>query len=569
MRDLSLREASTWGVVREGDGALMVRVARGMQAGRRGATGGACHFECHTMDDAGLLHAVSAQGATAAHAALPSQTTTAPPTTVRMREERLLVGVSAARMALRRTILPFLRRDQIRVVLPQDSMDVLVTRREHPSFAFHAVADSEVGTSRVFFAVCETGLLSDLLERLEGMGVQPAGVVVAELGTWPLLEHVGLVSRQGRVLVVDASLDPPAIFDVVEGQLHALRLVAPATVVAGEKAIQEELQWLLDAMRSRSVVPPEADTQEASEAVVPDAEVRTLFLGRSQAFWQPFLEASVSGGGAGEADTQTEEENAHGVEAHAPAEDADRDGATADTYGVEARAPAEDVDRDGAAADTHGKEKHPQRGRWAPDFQELGLDLPGWAWLRPAGLALASREDQSRLLDFRDRGGLYGLMREWLVVWRMAGVLLILLTLVWGGREGVRYYVADARDQHFMHETKALFKEALPRVPVMLDPRLQLRQALAQTAPEGTQTLKMVTWLHLIQTRMEATSEVAWLRFRYEPGEVQLLGEVPSYKHLDMVQKALKSLSQVQEVRMEGAHIVTKTKKVQFRLRLL
>ena len=400
------------------------------------------------------------------------------------REDRWLAGLSATHMALRKTYLPFLRHDQIRAVLPQEAADSLLERPERPCFAFHAVPAVVEKGAQVFFAVYESARLADFLEKLAGLGLNPEGVVVAELAAWPLLQRLDWVLELDRVLIVDASLDPPAIIHVVDGELQALRLVAPATIAGGEAMIQSELVWLLAALDN-------------------DAE-KVIGLGRDQDFWLPI------------ADSLSEKSEIK-----------------------------------------------------IPTLLELGLNVPDWAWLRPAGLALASRQGQARLLDFQDVGGFAGLMRSFLACWHLAGVLFVLLAMIWVGQEGIRYYRAQSHKQQFSQSTAALFKQTLPHVPVMLDPRLQLRQALAQYVSEGGQVVHMAEWIRLIQTHGDATSEVQWLRFRYEPGEVQLLGELPSYEHLDRLQLSLKAIPLLQEVRMEEAHSVTKSNKVQFRLRLL
>lgn len=532
MRRVSTRGGATWGAVQAGDGILVARLCHekgGRQ--RRGGASGLCHFECQEGSVVSGFTVPQNQADSDADSLASQNHTNVPHKAGLTQDEPWVVGLSATRMALRRARLPFLRGDQIRAVLPQESVDILVKRLEQPCFAFHAVPDPSGEGSQVFFAVCETRLLTAFIEGLLGMKVQPVGVVVAELGAWPLLEQAGLIATRGSVLIVDATLDPPAIIHLVDGQLQALRLVTPATVAAGAEAVREELLWLLDAMLRSQVVPhrenekpsqvvPHRESEEQNDIAVAtvEGEKNVIFLGRSQAFWKPFLGNPV-------------------------------------WKSLSKEFSIEKTDAEG--------------GGWVPELRELGQGLHGWAWVRSAGLALAARQGQTRLLDFHGVGGFYGIMREWLDFWRVAGVLFVLLAILWGGMAGLRYHLAQTRNLYFTSETKVVFHKTLPRVPVMLDPRLQLRQALAQAAPEGGQTLKMVTWLRSIQTQVDAESAVQWLRFRYEPGEVQLLGEVPSYKHLDRVQTALKSIPFVQEVRTEEAHIVTKTKKVQFRLRLL
>ena len=516
---------SVWGAVRAGDLVLMVRtLERGERPKVRSVEGESGSFQFQTAHALAGFPALRVPAPVASEVVALKESMTSvsasevsspfvelQPLSDSVQGERLLVGLSATHMALRRMSLPsFLRHEQIRAILPQESVDILLERLEQPRFAFHVVPEPEGEGAQVFFAVCEGHLLTDLLESVVGMGGQPVGVVVSELGAWPLLVSEGLLAQDGSAWIVDASLDPPTILHIVNGQLQALRLVAPATVSAGEEAVQEELLWLLDSMPSHALSHQEVEKEDGSSPAIPNEGEQVIFLGRSQAFWQPFLETSFWRSRFEKADTG------------------------------------------------YTQVSEPQK-----------LGLPDWAWVRPAGLAVAAQEGQARLLDFHGVGDFYGLVREWLPFWRVAGVCLLLLMVVWGGQEGVRYRLAQTQIEHFKYETAALFKKALPRVPVMLDPRLQLRQALSQAAPEGAQTLKMVEWLRLIQNKVGAESKVQWLRFRYDPGEVQLLGEVPSYKHLDQVQNSLKSLSLVREVRTEEAHIVAKTKNVQFRLKLL
>ena len=543
MKSSSMNGVATWGGVEAGEALLVARLAD--QNHDLSESGGKVpslsHFECQITAIGAGTSLSSDTTAEVSHAAgdhSPDAKTAK--TSHSASQKSCLIGLSATHMALRRMEVPFQRSDQIRAILPQESADMLLERLQQPSFAFHAEANDHGEGSQVCFAVCENHLLSNFSKRLAAIGVRPIGVVLAELGAWPLLQRAGLLLDRG--LIVDATLDPPAIIHVEEGRLKALRLVAPATVAAGDEAVQEELQWLLTALwsqvqanqkQTKPLVNPLALTLEKSpENSLENSPDRSknhttptshgvgeiIFLGKAQPFWTPFLQQPPW--------FQT------------------------------------------STGETPPNCVLPWSMR-IPELAQLGSGLGEWKWVRAAGLALAAHQGHKRLLDFYGGGSFQSLIREWLAFWRFAGLLCLLLAMVWGGMEGVRYYKAQTKQQHFKGEITRLFKKALPRVPVMLDPRLQLRQALNQTAPEGTKALKMVAWLRLIQTKVEAESKVKWLRFRYEPGEVQLLGEVPSYEHLDRVQKALKSISAVHEVRTEEARIITKTKKVQFRLRLL
>ncbi len=401
--------------------------------------------------------------------------------------ERILAGLSAAAMALRKVVLPFSRREQIRAVLPQESADSLINRLETPRFAFHATG-LENG-SRVLYAVCEERRLTVFRSELGRLKLAPGGVVLAELGAWPLLAAEMIPSGQ-PVLVVDASADPAVVYRLEEGAVVDLRLVSTAATTLGEEALGEELAWLATALVDG--VPEERRST-----------VKKLFLGRSEPFWQPLL----------------------------------------------ALEPLADARR--------------------PALVTLGGGLREWCWVRPAGLALAARGEHAQLLDFQEGKGLDVQWREWLSPWRGALILWLVLAVVWGGREGVRYGMAHGRHDRLKQRAEAVFRKTLPRIPVIVDPVLQLQQVLNRAAPESGQGLKPGEWLALIQMRVTSESRVRWLRFRYEAGEVRLEGEVPSYNHLDQVRSALRADPRVREVRMDEAHIVRKSKNVRFRLRLL
>ncbi|MBF0426030.1 MAG: hypothetical protein HQL66_09480 [Magnetococcales bacterium] len=203
-----------------------------------------------------------------------------------------------------------------------------------------------------------------------------------------------------------------------------------------------------------------------------------------------------------------------------------------------------------------------------PGLAELGQGLPGWAWLRPAGLALAAaRGEHSRLLDFLHDAT----ERAWQKImqpWRKTFILAACLLLVWDGWEGVRLFQAKTRFDKLKVETDMLFHQALPRIPIV-EPRLQLQQALHQQVRAARQEQPgLGTWVARIQTAVPATTQVKWLWLHLDPEGVQLTGEVASYDHLDRVRSALLPVVQGREVRTEEAHIVPETRLVRFRLRL-
>ncbi|MBF0341711.1 MAG: hypothetical protein HQL95_12230 [Magnetococcales bacterium] len=401
-------------------------------------------------------------------------------------ERGVVAGLSAVDMAIRKTQLPFARRDQIWSILPQEAMDTLVHRFEEPCFAMQW-EPADQGAA-VFFAVSARQTMESLLTRLGESSVRPQGMVIAELGAWPLLEAATLIGTQGSILVVDGSALPVAIYAVSEGRLRDLRLVAPSTAALGDEALLEELEWLLTDMTGRLTDP---------------AESRLIFLGRTREFWATLWE--------GRGENQVE----------------------------------------------------------IPTLEALGQGLRGWESLRAAGLALvAARGQHERLLDFLHGAGERE-WRTWLRPWKGAGVLILMFLLIWGGEELLRFTRAKARHDQLKAETEAIFRDALPHIPVIVEPLLQMKQALGQagTTREG-EFPSLSTWIGLIQTSIPADTQVKWSRLRYEPGEVQLSGEVPSYNHLDRVRAALVPLSKGKETRMDEARIAPESKTVRFRLGL-
>ena len=446
-----LRSKATWGVAQTREGVLRARLT----------TGDGLQFEC------GAAQPVAG--------------------------ERILAGLSAAEVALRKVVLPFVHRDQIRAVLPQESSDALINRPETPRFAFHAAPEKNGKASRVLYAVADERRLRAFMTASDSHAASASGVVLAELAAWPLLEAAELLKGGAAALVVDASADPAAVFRLDADGPADLRLASAAATAAGEEALRAELAWLAGALIGEQ----DGGGDEGGEGL------KTLFLGRTSAFWEPLLALEAWGGA--------------------------------------------------------------QR----PPLQSLGQGLREWRWLRPAGLALAARRGHARLLDFQEGAAVGIPWREWLAPWRPVLLFFLALSLVWGGREGLRFAQAQSRFAHFKHETEAAFREALPKVPVIVNPTLQLKQVLMRAAPEESRIPKLGEWLALIQTRVPHNSQVRWLHLRYEAGEVRLQGEAPSYEHLDRIRAALQSAPQVREVRMEDAHIVAKSKIVRFRLRLL
>ncbi|MBF0179543.1 MAG: hypothetical protein HQM03_05900 [Magnetococcales bacterium] len=401
-------------------------------------------------------------------------------------ERGVVASLSALEMTVRKIRLPFTQREQLWELLPQEAQDTLLHRPDDPRFAMQFAADGQ--ESDVLFAMCEGRLIDGLLASLAASGITPMGVVMAELGAWPLLEAANLIVPEIPTLVVDASLAPVALYTLVEGRVRDLRLVAPE--VTEENGLLDEVDWLTGELIAR-LPNPQAGT------------IKVICLGASRAFWQPWCQAKGFVQSA------------------------------------------------------------------LPTSEALGAGLNGWEWLRSAGLALtATQGSHGRLLNFLDGGGERE-WRSWWHPWRPAALLAAALLLTWSGQELLRYSQAKSRFEQTRSATETAFREALPHIPVMVDPVAQLKQALGQAGQREGHFPGMATWIGIIQNAVPAETQVKWLRLRHEPGEVQLTGEVPSYNHLDQVRAALKQATGGKETRMDEARILPETKQVHFRLGLL
>jgi len=213
--------------------------------------------------------------------------------------------------------------------------------------------------------------------------------------------------------------------------------------------------------------------------------------------------------------------------------------------------------------------------RLEPQLDELADDLDSWEYLRPAGLAIvmqaSAKEQRKQLLDFRS-GALAGEInwKEWLRPWKAAAVVLLMVAVVAVVQEGARYSVLQERTQTVSNTIKTLFQTTLPNVP-MVDPLAQIRQAYQRISGSGEEkpSRRLGQWIALIQTTIPSETKVQWKQLQFEQGQLQLVGEVPSYDHLDKVQAALKEAEGVVEVVMEKAQILTKSRHVQFNLKVL
>ncbi|MBF0295202.1 MAG: hypothetical protein HQL96_08425 [Magnetococcales bacterium] len=401
-------------------------------------------------------------------------------------ERGVVAALSALEMTVRKIRLPFTQREQLWELLPQEAQDTLLHRPDDPRFAMQFASDGQ--ESDVLFAMCEGRVIDDLLATLTTSGIAPLGVVMAELGAWPLLEAADLITPEIPTLVVDASLAPVTLYTLLEGRVYDLRLIAPE--VTEENGLLDEVDWLAGELIQR-LPNPHSGT------------MKVVCLGASRAFWQPWCQAKGF---------------------------------------VQSAFPASEA---------------------------LGAGLSGWEWLRSAGLALAAAQgSHGRLLNFKDGGG----AREWQSLWRPwrpAALLAAALLLTWSGQELLRHSQAKSRFEQARSATETAFRQALPHIPVMVDPVAQLKQALGHAGQREGHFPGLSTWIGIIQNAVPAETQVKWQRLRYEPGEVQLTGEVPSYNHLDQVRAALRQAGGDRETRMDEARILPESKQVHFRLGLL
>lgn len=161
--------------------------------------------------------------------------------------KQLSVGVSADGLIFRKSELPFSNKEQVRAIISQEIADSVITRLQDPCLSMHII-DAEVG-SRVFYAALERSEVQHKVKQCSAsIRVKPSALIVAELGTWPLLKEKSLVNAEGSFLVVDASDSPYALYRIEGNFLQDLRLVSPAAHSAGEEEIDRELCWLIEEM---------------------------------------------------------------------------------------------------------------------------------------------------------------------------------------------------------------------------------------------------------------------------------------------------------------------------------
>ncbi len=197
--------------------------------------------------------------------------------------------------------------------------------------------------------------------------------------------------------------------------------------------------------------------------------------------------------------------------------------------------------------------------------------LLGWKWVRSAGLALAARENKTdNLLNFR-WGGLAVATEgmPWLAAWKPTAILACCLLGVIFLAQGYQYVNLKVKATSLQRGIREVFRQALPDAPAMIDPRLQMEQALrAASTGGGASQHGMVGLLGAVQLRLPERVAVQWLQLHFEDKEAEFLGEVGSYEDLDLLQTALREGGALKEVVIEDAQLHPKKKRVQFKLKV-
>lgn len=397
----------------------------------------------------------------------------------------IIAGVTARGMAFRKTNLPFVKIEKIRAIVGQEALDALLEKPVRLHVALNTRTAPE-GTD-VFYAAADRDVLEGNLQQLNTyFSGMPGGLVVAELGAWPLLEERDLMPVEGTALVVDGSASPVSLYVVSQKGLETLRLVSPQTEKNGVLEVLDEIGWLV-------------------------AEVFTQYPDCRVAFCL---------------------------------------GDAADTY-REAILRQQAVDARTVS------------------IGQLGDGLSDWRTVRAGGLAVAARNKTGRqLLDFS--WGEFSTRDRWkslLLPWRSAAFLFLFLAGVVFVHEGFRYRTLKTQDNRLQQKIEEVFREALPNVPVVVDPKRQLQQALQSvnvTTSGGA--LELSQWLAMIQMRTPKDLQVQWRQLHFEKARVELLGEIASYEELSRLQAALRGGDQSLKVEVEDAQLNAENRRIQFKL---
>lgn len=395
----------------------------------------------------------------------------------------ILCGLTGGTMVFRIANLPFTKKGQILAVLPQDLADTQIAFMDDPVFAWDLEAAGE--TNRIFYAAVARASANQNLANLHGKIGASTGIVVAELGLWPLLAWSGLLPDTGKSVILDASRDPYALYLIHDKRLYNFHLVSPSAHQGGADIILEELAWLIKAVK------------------LENSENTPLFcLGQTTEFWEK-LKTVVTG------------------------------------YSFRIVA-----------------------------LHELDGGITQWSWGRAAGLALEVAHGSEHLPRFLLNKSAAEIWSELWSQWKVFMILSVLSLGLWATIQGWRTMQWIASVQWSKQRMEQVFKETLPHGSVAVSPVLQLQQALHRFSASGKGAKRFINWIELIQLKVERQTGVQWLGCQYEETGVRLLGEVPSYDHLEKIRKGLAELQGVTTVTIEEASILPESKRVRFKLLL-
>ncbi|MBF0604352.1 MAG: hypothetical protein HQL07_11765 [Nitrospirae bacterium] len=399
------------------------------------------------------------------------------------KRDAVLCGLSGGTMVFRIAHLPFTQKGQILAVLPQDLADTQIASVDDPVFAWDLESEGE--TNRIFYAAVARESVNQSFTSLPTKIGTSSGMVIAELGLWPLLAWSGLLPNTGKIVVLDASRNPYALYLINNQRLYDFHLVSPSAQKGGIDSILEELAWLINAMQ------------------VENSENVPLFcLGETHDFWEK-LRGVVTG------------------------------------YSFRIVA-----------------------------LHELDGSVAQWSWGRAAGLALEMANGSGYLSRFLlNKSG----AEIWSELWSLWKVFMILSAFslgLWATIQGWRTMQLITSVQWSKQRMEQVLKETLPPSSVVVNPVLQLQQALHRFSASANGAKRFINWIELIQLKVERQTGVQWLGCQYEETGVHLLGEVPSYDHLEKIRKGLAELQGIATVTIEEASILPESKRVRFKLSL-
>ena len=170
-----------------------------------------------------------------------------------------------------------------------------------------------------------------------------------------------------------------------------------------------------------------------------------------------------------------------------------------------------------------------------------------------------------------EQAGSEALLEElaWLSPWQPVVLVLALATFIGIFQQGWLYYFMQKEAADAQKKIEAAFREALPNVPVIIDARKQLQQALqgaSLSVPGAGATLNH--WLAILQLKTPANLNVEWQHLHYANSAIEILGEVSSYEELSQLQAELSGAEGLNKIDVEDARLITKKNRVQFKLKI-